>query len=388
MQRKSAGKPYIFTAFQRVTIPFYLFLSIFFFYSDTYALKASFAFNSGYIDAPYTRSQEILSYKKAMLNPAEAIAVTVSATEENLKEISKLTSLRFLYLDETFTKDSYYLSQAGIDTFFTIFSRLPQLEYISLCDSRLLPNLKALPKLKGLKIKKFDWDIFQQHIDNYRAIEVLLIEDSKTTRLPNVLGKLTSLRQLELHVINVTVFPDLSMLENLLVLRMSIGKITSLPATLVTLENLKYLKITGLIYFTEFPKEICSLKSLEELHIELRDANHLPEELGQLSKLRLLYLYDCNDLVKLPAGLGKLSALQEFHLSDVNPFIDFTVLNTIDHPFLLLLNRGDYGKLAKQLALVPNLKALVIPESTYPEIVKKIEKYLPAEKILKRNFTL
>jgi hypothetical protein len=361
---------------------------IFLFDSNAYALKATFAFNSGFLDVAYTRSLEIVPFKKAMLNPEEAIAVTVSATEENLKDISKLRKLQFLYLDETFTKDSYYLSQAGIDTFFTIFSRLPGLEYISLWDSRLLPNLKALPNLKGLKIRKFDWDIFQQHIDNYKTIEVLVIDDSKTTRLPNVLGKLTSLRQLELHVINVTVFPDLSMLENLVVLKTAIGKITSLPPTLITLENLKYLKITGLIYFTNFPNEICSLKSLEELHIELRNSNHLPEELGQLVKLRLLYLYDCNNLVKLPACLGKLSGLQEFHLSDVNPFIDFTPLNAIDHPFLLLLNRCDYAKLAKQLTLITNLKALVIPESTYPEIVKKIEKSLPPEKILKRNFTL
>jgi len=331
---------------------------------------------------------EVYSFKKAMETPQDAIAVTVSATDENLKNISTLSKLKFLYLDETFTQDSYYLSKEGLDTLFAIFSKLPALEYVSLCDSRLLPYLKHLPQLKGLKIKEFNWETFQQYIDHYSKLEVLIIEDSKTTRLPVVLGRMPSLKQLELYTINVTVFPELSMLQNLVVLKTSMGKITALSPSLINLESLKYLKVSGLVFFKKFPLEICNLKSLEELHFEVRDAGVLPEELGQLSHLRLLYLYDCNIVAHLPASIGKLSKLEELYMSDAPAHIDWSSLKNIDHPFLLLLNRCDYVKTAKELTGIPNLKALVIPENTYPEIVKRIEKYLPPEKILKRNFTL
>lgn len=348
--------------------------------------KTSFGFNSGYIDAVFTKETEIYpSLEAALKSPDSVKAVIISATSKCLADIKKLKKLKFLYLDNTFTDNSFYLSKEGTETFFIIFGGLPELEYISIYDSKLLPYLKHLKLLKGLKIMKFDWNIFQSSVKSFEQLELLIIDDPQVTQLPNALGQLLSLKQLEIYATNITELPEMTLLQNLVVFRSMFGKITDLHETFAALENLKYLEIKGMVNFKKFPVGICNLKNLCELYIELRNATPLPDSIGNLTNLKILHLYDCQKIYKIPQTITKMSELEEICLSDAYYTIDVISLTLIDHPFTLILINCDYERIAKQLATAINLKELVIPSATLPKIVSEIEKVFPKEKIIKKE---
>jgi hypothetical protein len=349
--------------------------------------KVSFGFNSGYLEGGFTDENEMIpSLESALKNPGEVVALKLSAASKNLSEIKNLSTLKFLYLDETFTTDNFYLSAQGLEKLFAIFGDLPALEYLSVNDSRLLVYMKHLKNLKGLKIKKFDWNIFQNHINNYDKLEILIIEDVLATKLPAAIGRIPTLMQLELNTISCSALPDLSLLQNLIVFKATLGKIQKFDPSIATLKALKYFKVDGLVKFDEFPKEICSLENLEELHIELRNANPIPDEIGNISNLSVLYLADCQNISKLPATIVNLKKLKEIYFSDAKSSIDISPLQLMDHPFVISLNRCNYVNFAKQLSNNSNLQNLIIPSGTLLTEVKKIEKFISPEKILKKDY--
>lgn len=347
--------------------------------------KTSFGFNSGYLDAVFTKEAEIYpNLETALKSPDNVLAVSVSANNKNLAEIKKLKKLKFLYLDETFTDNSFYLAKEGTESFFRIFGELPELEYISIHDSKLLPYLKHLKLLKGLKISKFEWNIFQSYIKNYEEIELLIIEDPSVSQLPNTIGQLMSLKQLEIYATNVTSLPEMTLLQKLVVFRSMLGKISVLPNTFALLESLRYLEIKGMVNFKKFPDEITSLKNLRVLFIELRNATTLPDSICNLLNLHKIHLYDCQRILKLPLNISKLDFLEEICLSDANSSVDITPLKELNQKFTIILINCNYKSIAKQLSETQNLKAFIIPSSTLPKIVSDIEIYIPKEKILKK----
>lgn len=348
--------------------------------------QEKFAFDSGYVNDLYT--QDVIVYPsitEALASKDDVIAVRISASSNNLAEIKNLKKIKILYLDETFTANNYYLAKEGVEAFFKLFGQLPELEYICIYDSKLLKYMNHLTHLKGIKIKKFDWNIFQANIRNYENLEVLIIEDAMTTDLPNAIGQLKSLKQLEINAINAPFLPDFTFLQNLVVLKLEIGKITYLPESLKLLQNVKYLQITGLTFFKKFPPEICELSNLEELYIEVRNGSPLPIEIGNLTKLKKMYLYNCQKIISFPETIGNLKQIEEIYLSDAMSSIDVNAFNKIEHPFILLLNRCNYLKIAQNLTEVKNLKAIGVPQETLPAVITKMEKYIKPEKIFKYN---
>jgi Leucine-rich repeat (LRR) protein len=123
---------------------------------------------------------------------------------------------------------------------------------------------------------------------------------------------LTELRQLEISAMSVNVFPELSLLGNLKVLKLSLGKITRVSPLLPTVESLRYFSLTGLVMFSKFPPEIYQLVNIEELHFELRDIFFIPEEFGNLINLRIVSFYDCNKMAYLPNSLDKLKKWKKY----------------------------------------------------------------------------
>lgn len=111
---------------------------------------------------------------------------------------------------------------------------------------------------------------------------------------------------------SVNVFPELSLLGNLKVLKLSLGKITRVSPLLPTVESLRYFSLTGLVMFSKFPPEIYQLVNIEELHFELRDIFFIPEEFGNLINLRIVSFYDCNKMAYLPNSLDKLKKWKKY----------------------------------------------------------------------------
>lgn len=360
-------------------LAFYLVLSSFFFCQE----KIAFASATKYHEVEYTAEIPVVSsLEKALLQPETTIAVKIAANSKKLNDISLLKNLKYIYLDETFTSVSYYLSNEKLDLFFKKLSELPALTYLSVYDSKLLQYHTYLQKIKGVKINKLEDFSAHSQLLQLPQLEVLIISDPLVNNLPSTIGKLSHLKQLELYTTDVLYFPDLSELNQLVVLKTNVGKIDKVHPSLQKLKNLHYLSINGLTNFKIFPEEICGLTNLEELHIELRNAQPLPESIGQLTNLNILHLNDCQKIYDFPSSFSKLEKLTEIYLGDAPEHIQIGNLALLPSSFTLILNRCNYVGIAKQLNTIPKLKELIVPTTILPKELKKVQQAIMTEKVI------
>lgn len=353
------------------------------FLNNVFALKkCSFGISTGVNNPVYT--QNIIVYegiKEADDSKDSIIAISISATEKNLPELRKFTNLQFIYLDNTFTTNSFYLSINQLEAFFSILGDLPNLHYISIYDSKLLTYFDKLVSLHGIAIENCDWNIFQQKIRLFKSLKILKIKDNLLYQLPSIIDQLTSLEQLEIEANNLNNLPNLTRLQLLQVLIMKIGAVKLLPQTFSLLENLKYLSVKGLTNFEYFPIEITNLTNLEELHLELRNGKPIPSEIEKLQKLKKLYLYDCQRIDSFPKSIKNLKELEYIYLSDTRPSFSISNLNLLQTKYTLVLNRCQYVQIAKDLTNEKNISMIILPSDILPSELTKIKKTLPNTKI-------
>jgi len=98
-------------------------------------------------------------------------------------------------------------------------------------------------------------------------------------------------------------------------LRIEETAITSLPAEIGTLLNLKSFQCENNMQLAQLPREIGDLTQLEQLYCNNNQLRSLPVEIG---KLRQLWILDCgrNQLTSLPTQIGRLSDLTELHCNE------------------------------------------------------------------------
>lgn len=365
------------------------FVIILFFISSltVFAENFHFGYLTPYNNAEYTQNVRLFeSIEEALNVPTDSvIALKVSASSKNMLEIKNFKNLKYIILDEGFVIGGFYLSYQALEVFFALCDQLPELAYLNINDSRLMPLIKNPERLKGLKINKYESNSFQSTILKFSNLQILVIDNQQITNLPNTIGKISSLEQLELYTESLPVLPDLSMLQNLVVFKASTGKIIKLHPSFATLKNVKYFSLTGMVNFKVFPSEICGMESLEELEIELRNAATIPDSIEYLTKLKTLYLNDCNKIKALPVTLSKLENLEFICISGDGHDIDMTPLLTMKTVFSLMLIRCNYVAVAKQLQQATNLKEFIVPTSILPADSKKIEKYISPNKIIKQD---
>jgi len=135
--------------------------------------------------------------------------------------------------------------------------------------------------------------------------------------LPEKISKLQKLEILELwgNKLEVGGIPqdigDLSKLE-----RLNLGRnnLTELPGGVVGLKShLKYLNMINNERLDKFPENITELTKLTHLTIS-GSFNSLPDEIGELTELRVLNLGGNKNLDTVPSSLGKLKKLQVLDL--------------------------------------------------------------------------
>jgi hypothetical protein len=362
----------------------YILLFTVFFYTNLFGqLKTTFAFSTTYNQAVYTQEIEVVSsLEKALLTPDTITAVKISANSKKLNEITTLKNLSYIYLDETFTSVSFYLTKEKMEQFFQKIAEMSSVNYLSIYDSKLLQYHAYLQNIKGLKINKLDDFNDHPQLLKLPLLEVLIIKDPIVNYLPSTIGKLKNLKQLELYTTDVLYFPEVDQLSQLIVFKANIGKITQLHPSLTQLKNLHYLSINGLTNFKNFPEEICQLTSLEELHIELRNAQPLPESIGLLINLKVFHLNDCQKIYEFPSSFSQLTKLSEIYLGDAPEHIQLTNLALLPSKFTLILNRCNYLGIAKQLNTIPKLKQLIVPTTILPKELKKLQETIMAEKVI------
>ncbi len=119
---------------------------------------------------------------------------------------------------------------------------------------------------------------------------------STFTPLPRDVNEL---KLLEDYSIAGLLDPDLLPIKLKTDIPKEIGKLISLKSLDIAVENIEHI-----------PKEIGELKSLTDLNISnCSSIVFLPEEIGDLSKLQSLIINDNNSLLRLPDNITKLSKM-------------------------------------------------------------------------------
>jgi len=116
----------------------------------------------------------------------------------------------------------------------------------------------------------------------------------------------TKLKQLEEYLIAGLLDPDLLPITLKTDIPKEIGKLISLKSLDISVENIRHL-----------PKEIGELKNLTSLAIEnCTSIIQLPEEIGNLSELNSIRLIGNDSLLRLPANITRLCNITDLNISD------------------------------------------------------------------------
>ncbi|PKI46191.1 hypothetical protein CRG98_033449 [Punica granatum] len=145
-------------------------------------------------------------------------------------------------------------------------------------------------------------------------LEVLnLGKCERLKKLPDSLGYLRSLIELDLLDTRITILPDtIGKLKKLARLDISRTRITELPNSIGKLKKLRVIRMTG-IMIEELPSSIRKLKRLEVLDAEqCKSLAKIPLEIEELTCLRVLNLIETN-VCQLPPKLP--TSLTELHVS-------------------------------------------------------------------------
>lgn len=150
-------------------------------------------------------------------------------------------------------------------------------------------------------------------IENRRVIDIYFRSgsDFELIEFPKPLLRLTALKKLDLSFNNIPELPEnISKLKDLIDLALANNhRITSLPNSIGSLKLLGNLDLTanGL---THLPKSIGELRLLKELRLDNNKLTYLPEEIGELESLEYLSLF-YNNLKELPRSFGNLKKLHQ-----------------------------------------------------------------------------
>ena len=146
------------------------------------------------------------------------------------------------------------------------------------------------------------------------SLEELDLSGNGVKTLPQDLSKLELLKKLDLSSCQITELgPGISELTSLEELDLSGNGVKTLPQDFSKLKLLKKLDLSR-CEITELGPGISELTSLEELDLSGNKINTLPQDLSKLKLLKKLHLSSC-DITELGPGIGELTSLEELNLS-------------------------------------------------------------------------
>jgi len=129
--------------------------------------------------------------------------------------------------------------------------------------------------------------------------------DNKLTCFPEVITKLTKLKELSLSKNQIAEIPQtIEKLQDLEVLNFRDNKLSCFPETITRLKKLKVLKLSK-NKIVEIPEAIKKLEQLEELDLSSNRINKIPDEVSFLENLHALNLQE-NNLREIPARITRL----------------------------------------------------------------------------------
>ena len=142
----------------------------------------------------------------------------------------------------------------------------------------------------------------------------LILGGTQLTALPESIGQLVSLQDLDLRYTPLAALPkSVGQLTSLRYLDLRSTRLAALPDSIGQFASLRilYLNDTPL---AALPDSVGQLANLQTLYLDGTRLSALPDSVGQLANLQTLYL-DGTRLSALPEGLGELPKLRKLDLS-------------------------------------------------------------------------
>ncbi|ORX76556.1 L domain-like protein [Anaeromyces robustus] len=241
------------------------------------------------------------------------ISKTTFDEDSTLHSFKSLSNLTYL------TIESYQKSLKRISTSINYLTNLDTLVIrangadLAFMTHRTLKNLKNLNTLDvtndiGLNLDK---------IGDLTNLEYLYLTCKNITSIPDSIGNLKKLKEIDLFGNPISVIPDtIGNLENLVNLYLGDNRIETLPDSIGNLKNLKYLYLAR-NQITEIPSSIGNMTCLERLTLSNNKLQSIPDSIGNLKNLKYLYL-DHNNITTIPDSIKNSTTIKELYLSD-NP---------------------------------------------------------------------
>lgn len=147
-------------------------------------------------------------------------------------------------------------------------------------------------------------------ISAFRNLDTLILRENGIKRVPASLGGLIKLKFLDLERNEINELPDalIGLKDNLEYLHIGSNKFTALPQVVTRLTNLKNL-LVWVNPLTELSPGIGNLENLEQLRLDFTRLSKVPKEIGKLKNLKALFLDD-NTIKELPREILELSNLE------------------------------------------------------------------------------
>ncbi|KAG4165922.1 hypothetical protein ERO13_A13G100700v2 [Gossypium hirsutum] len=199
--------------------------------------------------------------------------------------------------------------------------------HLSFCDDKLLKVPQDLKKLKNVRTvfvhelstesKTIHESIINLCVSKFKYLRALHLRCSPLTALPNLIGTLKHLRDLDLTGCrNIQKLPSsFYKLRSLQTLRMYGIPLMQLPVSMESLIELRYLEITIKAKHVKETWLQC-WAFLQYLGLfECDNLECLPEGMQYLTSLRRLVLFGCPNLVSLPRSLKHLTKLEVLRIS-------------------------------------------------------------------------
>ncbi|PWA34373.1 Leucine-rich repeat-containing protein [Artemisia annua] len=195
-------------------------------------------------------------------------------------------------------------------------------------DSVLISSeiLSPIFRIRSLELLDISWNYLIGEIprDGFGNLTKLLHLDMGVNNfngsIPNQLFQLTNLRYLDMTANNLEgkLGPELGSFRKLTTLRLSYNGFQGpIPAQLFELESLRDLYLSGNNLGGHLSPEIGKLRNLESLVLDQVNffRGKIPEEIGNLTKLRYLSLQDNSFSGGIPSSIANLTKLESLDLS-------------------------------------------------------------------------
>jgi Leucine-rich repeat (LRR) protein len=285
-----------------------------------------------------------------------------------------LTSIKYLILhgpmsfpssiDKLINLESIYVSFENEPPSFTAFpdsiQSLVKLTSFITNGGLPIPNwIGKLRNLKQLNFTKGNLTSLPDSLQDLHQLQELYLSNNAFETLPDWIGKLSSLSILDLANNKLKSLPEsIGNLKMLKSLDLDSNQLTTLPESFQDLTSLTYLILQN-NQLTSLPEWIRNLDQLTSLNVAYNKLKALPETIGKLTSLKGLYADD-NQLKSLPESLGDLKSLEDLQLE----YNQLTSLpESIGHLRMLKIMDVSYNELTSlpdSIGLLGNLKTLYI----------------------------